>query len=96
MIRLDSLKSITQQQQVKPSVALDKIDEEEDDENSSTPVSGGNKKGSGLNLRSQLSHSSVGHQQSGVGERLKDQLLTAIENLITDIESVPESIASQA
>jgi translation initiation factor eIF-2B subunit beta len=31
-----------------------------------------------------------------VGERLKDNLLTYIDNLVADIESVPESIASQA
>lgn len=62
MIRLDSLKSITQQQQVKPLAALDKIDEEEDDDNNNTPISGaGNKKGSGLNLKQQMSHSSIGN-----------------------------------
>jgi hypothetical protein len=80
---------------VKPSAALDKIEEEEDDDNSNTPLSGaGNKKGSGLNLKQQMSHSSIGNYQSGIGERLKDHILTAIENLIADIESVPESIAS--
>ncbi len=53
MRRLDSLKSITLQPQVKTTTApLDKIDEEEDDENPHTPLSGaGNKKGSGLNLK---------------------------------------------
>jgi hypothetical protein len=47
---------------VKPSAALDKIEEEEDDDNSNTPLSGaGNKKGSGLNLKQQMSHSSIGN-----------------------------------
>ena len=74
---------------------MDKIDEEEDDENSTTPISGG-KRGSLLNLKQQLSASSSSLNLLGVGERLKDTLLTAIENLIADIESVPESIAAQA
>jgi hypothetical protein len=47
---------------VKPSAALDKIEEEEEDDNSKSPLSGtGNKKGSGLNLKQQMSHSSIGN-----------------------------------
>jgi len=47
-------------------------------------------------MKSQISQGSFSSLTVNVGDRLKDNILTAIDNLIADIESVPESIASQA
>jgi hypothetical protein len=99
MVRLDSLKSISHHNRDKDQAQnLDKIEEEnfEDDDAVATPAGKSNtaQRSSTLGgIKSQLSQSSVSSTQN-VGERLKDHLLTAIDNLIADIESVPESIAS--
>jgi translation initiation factor 2B subunit (eIF-2B alpha/beta/delta family) len=101
MVRLDSLKSISHHNRDKDQAQnLDKIEEEnfEDDDAVVIPAGKSNaaQRSSTLGgIKSQLSQSSLSSTQN-VGERLKDHLLTAIDNLIADIESVPESIASQA
>ena len=68
---------------------MDLIEEDPVEDEESTPTRTEKKAGSGLNLKA------MGPQGTLV-QKLKNQVLTAITQLLEDIEEVPEQIAAQA